>query len=147
MGGADFGARARLCRWTQTHHLVLGRRLKHTHWPMLSWCRLAHLITRDGFARKEDISVRGKPAIWCSKVHIYTGLKPTAQWYVLLSHSVCGNPSCLTRRSPRSRDISTLLAIELFQTGPLDHMGSNYFVGRIVSTFSARMIKWLYASG
>jgi hypothetical protein len=138
---------AGVCHWAQTRHSVLARRLTHTPWSILSWCRLARLITRDGFARREGISVRGKVAIWCSKACIYTGLGPTPQWYVLLNHLVCGVPSCLTRKSPRLRDMSTLPAIELFQTRPLGHMGSNYCVGRIASTFSAQMIKRLSANG
>ena len=138
---------ARACHQAQTRHSVLSRRITHTHRSIPSWCRLARLIMRGGFARREGISARGKVDIWCSKAHIYTGLGPTAQWYVLLSHLVCFIPSCLTRRSPRLRDMSTLPAIKLFQTRPLGYMGSNYCVGRIGSTFSAQMIKRLSVDG
>lgn len=55
----------------------------------------------------------------------------------------------LTHCRPMLRDMSTLSAVELFQTktSTPGHMDSNYCVGRKTSTFSALMIKPLSVNG
>lgn len=55
----------------------------------------------------------------------------------------------LTHRRPMSRDMSTLSAVELFQTRTLTlgHMDSNYCVGWRASTFSAQMTRRWSANG
>ncbi len=102
-----------------------------------------------GWVRKKG----GHFSTWKSRylvlkgAHLYWLRTDSSEVRITWLVGVYGVPSCLTRKSPRLRDMSTLLAIELFQTRPLGHMGSNYCVDRIVPTFLARITKRWSANG
>jgi hypothetical protein len=102
-----------------------------------------------GWVRKKG----GHFSTWKSRylvlkgAHLYWLRTDSSEVCITWLVGVYSIPSCLTRKSLRLRDMSTLLAIELFQTRPLGHMGSNYCVDRIAPTFLARMTKRWSANG